>query len=200
MAGKEPSAEDLLDAGVQSFDSEDGKGIEDPGGQIDSLLSKLDNDEGGSSSHPPMQLVTIGTGLPALSKKLVARVLANEYIDFAELPPAKGKGRPMPQSLEGQDYRGPGSRAYADQEDHTRLSHMDTVFCHLCSDTMFQATGTNTRLMAYQTIIAKASQRYRWPSWVVYDQNFRQEAPPPILGQGGPKHICAVLHWASDQH
>ena len=95
MAGKEwdpPSAEDLLDAGVQSFDSEDGKGIEDPDGQIDSLLSKLDNDEGGSSSHPPMPLVTVGTGLPALSKKLIARVLANEYIDFGEIPPAKGKG------------------------------------------------------------------------------------------------------------
>ena len=31
-------------------------------------------------------------------------------------------------------------------------------------------------LMSYQTIIAKTSQKYRWPSWVVYDQNFRQEA------------------------
>ncbi len=30
-------------------------------------------------------------------------------------------------------------------------------------------------LMAYQAIIAKASQTYRWPSWVVYDQAFRQK-------------------------
>ena len=30
--------------------------------------------------------------------------------------------------------------------------------------------------MAYQTMIARASQKYHWPSWVVYDQNFRQEA------------------------
>ena len=30
-------------------------------------------------------------------------------------------------------------------------------------------------LMAYQAIIAKASSKYRWPSWVVYDQNFRLE-------------------------
>ena len=35
-----------------------------------------------------------------------------------------------------------------------------------------------SELMAYQTIIAKASQRYRWSSWVVYDQNFRQEGTP----------------------
>ena len=29
--------------------------------------------------------------------------------------------------------------------------------------------------MGYQAIIAKASTKYRWPSWVVYDPNFRQE-------------------------
>ena len=31
-------------------------------------------------------------------------------------------------------------------------------------------------LMVYMTIIAKASKKYKWPSWVVYDLNFRQEA------------------------
>ena len=30
-------------------------------------------------------------------------------------------------------------------------------------------------LMAYQTAIAKASQSYKWPSWVIYDATFRQE-------------------------
>lgn len=29
-------------------------------------------------------------------------------------------------------------------------------------------------LMSYLSIISKASSRYRWPSWVVYDINFRQ--------------------------
>ena len=36
-------------------------------------------------------LVPTGQGLPALPKKLVDRILSNEYIDFSELPPAKGK-------------------------------------------------------------------------------------------------------------
>ena len=31
-------------------------------------------------------------------------------------------------------------------------------------------------LMAYQALIVRASKKYRWPSWLVYDQNFRQEA------------------------
>ena len=65
-------------------------------------MSKVDSEEGGSSSQLPAPLVTVGTGLPAILKKLIARLLANEYVDFAELPPAKGKGRPMPQSLESQ--------------------------------------------------------------------------------------------------
>lgn len=30
-------------------------------------------------------------------------------------------------------------------------------------------------LMAYMSVIAKASQKYKWPSWIIYDQNFRLE-------------------------
>ena len=29
---------------------------------------------------------------------------------------------------------------------------------------------------AYASTIAKASTKYRWSSWLVYDQNFRQES------------------------
>ena len=31
-------------------------------------------------------------------------------------------------------------------------------------------------LLAYMSLIAKCSMKYRWPSWAVYDLNFRQEA------------------------
>ena len=101
-----PKEDSLWDAGVLNYGSEDkGKDLHNDikpknlAVQIDVLMSKLESNEVRSSSQPP---VTIGTELPALSKKLIARVLANEYIDFSEVPPAKGKGRPMPQSLEGQ--------------------------------------------------------------------------------------------------
>jgi len=33
-----------------------------------------------------------------------------------------------------------------------------------------------SQMMAYQSIIARASAKYKWPSWVIYDQNFWQEA------------------------
>lgn len=44
----------------------------------------------------------MGLGLAVLPKKLVARIWANEYINFSEHPPAKGKVRALNQSLEGQ--------------------------------------------------------------------------------------------------
>jgi hypothetical protein len=110
-----PLTEDALRAaGVGSFGCK-GKGeepLKDPKHK-DPAVRKLENGEETSSSQP---LVTIGTGLPALPKKLLTRVRANEYIDFSELPPAKGKGRPMPQFLE---YRGPGGRAVADQKGYS---------------------------------------------------------------------------------
>ena len=31
-------------------------------------------------------------------------------------------------------------------------------------------------LMAYQSLIAKVRAKFKWPSWVVYDQNIRQDA------------------------
>ena len=36
-------------------------------------------------------MVMLGIGLPALPKKLVDKIEAGEYIDFTELPPARGK-------------------------------------------------------------------------------------------------------------
>ena len=177
-----PPEDSLRDAGVLSFGSEDkgkDKGKDphkDPAAQIDALMSKIESSEGNSSSQPPAPLVTIGTGLPALPKKLVARVLANEYIDFSELPPAKGKGRPMPQSLEGQVVVVQAAELLQTRKIIPDLAIWVQCFSIYTATLCAKYPARLPELMAYQTIIAKASQRYRWPSWVVYDQNFRQEA------------------------
>lgn len=47
-------------------------------------------------------LVTVGPGLPALPKKRVEKIASGVYVDFTELPPAKGKRRATPQVTEGQ--------------------------------------------------------------------------------------------------
>ena len=82
------------------------------GAGLDSTLAQLESagavSEGSSSakeipkegtSCAATALVTLGPGLPALPKKIME---ANLYVDFAELPPAKGRSCPAPQTWEGQ--------------------------------------------------------------------------------------------------
>ena len=54
------------------------------------------------TSQASQPLLAVGSGFPSLPRKLVTRIRANEYIDFADLPPAKGKSRPISQATEGQ--------------------------------------------------------------------------------------------------
>ena len=209
-----PTEDSLRDAGVLSFGSEDkgkDKGKDphkDPAAQIDALMSKLESSEGNSSPQPPAPLVTIGTGLPALPKKLIARVLANEYIDFSELPPAKGKGRPMPHSLEGQVVVVQAAELLQTRKIIPDLATWAQCFSIYTTTLCAKYPTRLPELMAYQTIIAKASQRYRWPSWVVYDQNFRQEAAgnphqswarvePSIYAQCFTGQAVSTENWCS---
>ena len=67
-----PPATALLDAGVQSFNSErDDRGQpKDSASQIDSLMSKLENgEESSSSAQPPAPLATIRTGVASPSQE-----------------------------------------------------------------------------------------------------------------------------------
>ncbi len=128
-----------------------------------------------ATAKPGTCLVSIGPGLPSLPKRLVERIGTGECVDFGELPPAKGKSRPLPQAGEGQVVVVQATDLMA-----TRKTIPDLVTWLQCFGifTAVVAAAQPKRvpeLMAYQAIIAKASQTYRWPSWVVYDQAFRQE-------------------------
>ena len=46
--------------------------------------------------------VALGTGLPAIPRKVAEKMLAGEYVEFSDLPPAKGKVKAIPSSMEGQ--------------------------------------------------------------------------------------------------
>ena len=43
-----------------------------------------------------VKLVPTGPGLPALPKRLVDKISAGQYVDFSELPPAKGRIHSLP--------------------------------------------------------------------------------------------------------
>ena len=48
-------------------------------------------------------------------------------------------------------------------------------------------------LMGYQSLIARVSMKYKWPAWVIYDQNFWQWATQTSHGQ---RKIYPMLHRA----
>ena len=121
-------------------------------------------------------LVPTGLGLPALPKKLVARIWANEYIDFSELPPAKGKVRALNQSLEGQVILVQAEDLLQSKRLIPDLPTWIQCFAVYATVLTKKYPGRFADLMAYAATIATASKKYKWPAWVVYDQNFRQEA------------------------
>lgn len=128
--------------------------------------------EAAQQLHP---MVSVGPGLAAMSKKMVARILAGEYVDFGELPPAKGKSR-SPQSVEGQVIVVQAADLVQTRKLIPDLATWTQCFSLYVATLARKYPEKVPELMAYQTIVAKASLKYRWPSWLVYDQNFRQDA------------------------
>ena len=102
--GRLPAAKDLERGGVSVHGKGKGKAGDVTGGKgadptmeaLEKLGKAIERDETVTT------LVPAGAGLAALPKRLVEKMLAGEYVDFAELPPAKGKARAVPQALEGQ--------------------------------------------------------------------------------------------------
>ena len=151
--------------------------------QIDRLLGKLSGSEGNDEATQHNPLVPVGAGLPAMPKRLVAKILAGDYVDFAEFPPAKGRGRPVPSSLEGHIIVVQAADLMQSRKIIPDLATWLQCFSVYVATPAMKFPERVPDPMAYQTIIAKASQKYRWPSWVVYDQNFRQEAAQLNHGQ-----------------
>ncbi len=120
------------------------------------------------------QMVRVGTGLPPIPKRLVDEIQADEYVDFTELPPAKGKSRVAPIQGDGQ-IGGAGSGFTP-----TRMIIPDLATWAQCFAIYAAVRGAHqpnklADLMGYQSLVARASKKFKWP-WVIYDQNFRQEA------------------------
>ena len=181
MAGDRDSLPDknaLEESGVPTFSEAEGT--------LASTLTPAGGESSGSDTQPSKIL---GTGLPALSKKLVSRILNNEYIDFAELPPAKGKSRMLPHSLEGQVIVVQAANLLQTRKIIPDLATWVQCFSLYVAAIASHQLGRVPDLMAYQTLIAKASMKYKWPAWVVYDQNFRQEVagnPGQAWGRADP--------------
>ena len=172
-----PGAAELSLCGMRAAK---GRGHDSGLAEAAELLAKVGEADPVTSRPGPSEavslMVQLGAGLPALAKRLVDKIEADEYIDFGDLPPAKGKGRPLGQAFEGQVVV-----VQAADLVQTRKLIPDVATWVQCFG-LFAAAVARKKpqrlpdMMAYMTIVTKASQKYKWPAWVIYDQNFRMEA------------------------
>ena len=145
--------------------------------QRDILKQALDLALGSSTDTripQPGALVSINAGLPALPTKLLNKIWANEYIDFAELPPARSKPRSLPHYLEGRVLL-----VQMHELDNSKKAIPDFTTWAQCfalysAAILLKQPDRAADLMAYFFATADNARKYNWPSWIVYDQNFRQ--------------------------
>ena len=138
------------------------------------LLSELPTISPAPEKQPPQQLF-LGHGLPPIPKPMAERIIAGAYIDFADLPPAKGKIRPL-SAPEGSVIL---VNAYDLLQQRRLIPDLATWLqcCTLYTAVICSRHPTRCNdLLGYMAQISKCSQRFKWPSWVIYDLNFRQEA------------------------
>ena len=162
--------------GSESSQTAGGEGAE---GHTTSLASLLDMvlsspvEQGRPANPSTSSLVSLGEGLPLIPRKMVEKIQAGDYVDFSDMPPAKGKARSLPPHWEGhilvvqlEDLEG-SKRLIQDFQTWVQCFSMYAAVVVARHPDKFMP------LMAYLTDMAKNARKYKWPSWVVYDQNFR---------------------------
>ena len=104
-----------------------------------------------------------GTGLAAIPKKLFDKIVMGQYINSAELPPAKGKARSIPQALEGQVLVVQAADLVQSCKIIPDLAMWVQCFALYVTAMATQHSDRVTELIGNQASIAKASIKYKWP-------------------------------------
>lgn len=161
-------------AGLKEFDTTSQPAEQGSSNMAAKLMSQLSEKSEGQKSVPAM--IATGEGLLSLSKKVVEKILAGEFIDFADLPPAKGKVKSIPTAGEGQIVVVQAADLMESRNLIPDLATWVRCFGIYAAMITSKEPDRTKNLLAYMCLIAKCSLKYKWPSWAVYDLNFRQDA------------------------
>ena len=97
-------------------------------------------------------------------------------MDFNELPPARGLSKSIPSHLEGQVVVVHAADLASSRKLIPDFATWSQCFSLYAAVAMAHEPSRAGDLMAYNNLIATMSKRFPWPSWIIYDQNFREEA------------------------
>ena len=117
-----------------------------------------------------------GSGLLAVPRKTAEKIWVGEYIDFSDFPPAKGKAKFLPSLMEGHIVVVQAANFAQSRKLIPDMGTWIQCFGLYAAMVTIKESGWAADLLAYMSTITKASLKYKWLSWTVYDQNFRQDA------------------------
>ena len=160
-----------------------------------------EGEHGRVAQEPEWSMEVTSSGLAALPKKTVGKTLAFEYIDFNEFPPSEGEESVLATVARRASCGSTSSRPGADQNVDPRSGNVDPVFFSVAATLLPHHPGRLAEFMAYQSIIAKTSTRYKWPSRIIYDQSFRQDVesnPSQSLATVEPCIYAPAGHSVND--
>ena len=113
--------------------------------------------------------------MPSLPKKMIDRIISGQYVDFSEFPPARGRVCSLPTTEEGHIGVVRAEDLLGTRKLIPDLATWLQCFCIYMAVVTEHEPDRVKPLLAYLSMIDKASAKFSWLSWVVYDQNFRQE-------------------------
>lgn len=121
----------------------------------------------------------VAPGIPALRRSLVEAIQAGKYIDFGELPPARGLAK-APSSLasdtEGKIFLLQAADYAQSKKPILEFQTWSQCFALYAAVLTTKYPTRAQSLFLYSSLMAKLSKKFRWPSWIAYDQSFRREA------------------------
>ena len=112
--------------------------------------------------------------MPAIPRRIADKIRRGQYVDFTSLPPASGMSRQPPAQLDG-------GLVVIKAEDLIRAKRLIPdvgvwLQCYLMwmAVAVKEEPSRTQELLSYAFLIVKCSKSFRWPAWVLYDQEFRQ--------------------------
>ena len=102
-------------------------------------------------------------------------MLSGAYVDFGELSPAKGFSKPLSALTQGMDGQIVLLQARPGPI-HPDAATWVQCFSLYAAMLIAKSPERAPSLLSCIATICKISKRYKWPSWMIYDEQFRQVA------------------------
>ena len=132
-----------------------------------------------AGSYKATDTIVVAPGVPALKRSLVDLILAGKFADLGELPPARSYGKTpaaLTSDVEGKIVLLQAADYVRSQKHISDLSTWMQCFAIYSAVLLTKYPERAQSLLMYSAVIARLSKKFRWPSWIIYDQYFRQEA------------------------